>query len=130
MHKLVRLLDSPLVDELMARLGEASIKATHVPERSIAEIDLGTPMSVGVWIADLADLGRAQEILARLRASIPDARCPDCGYDLRGHGGFTMCPECGRAITAPPADVTCPGCGEPVPENFDVCWNCGAHMPA
>jgi hypothetical protein len=33
------------------------------------------------------------------------ARCPGCGYDLRGSAGAAVCPECGRRLVAePPAE--------------------------
>lgn len=41
---------------------------------------------------------------ARRRAfAAPFARCPDCGYDLRGHlGAATRCPECGARVDGEP----------------------------
>lgn len=37
--------------------------------------------------------------MTTLDAESKPVPCPECGYDLRGHGDAGRCPECGRTIT-------------------------------
>ena len=119
-----------MVQELMRRLEEASIDAFSATERTIAEVYVGGAPSVSVWIRDAKCLERASELLREVRAQSTIVQCPSCGYDLQGHSGETSCPECGRDLRAACPDVECPQCHEPVPADFDICWNCGADVPA
>lgn len=128
-HKLTVLSNSPMVQELMRRLEEASIDAFSAMERGLGEIYAGVAPSIGVWIAEAEDLRRAARILREVMAQQTFITCPQCGYDLRGHTGKAVCPECGRDLTAPAPDVECPQCGEAVPAGFEVCWSCGVAIP-
>lgn len=52
-----------------------------------------------VWVEDERDAGRALEVIR----------------DFDRNKGTDR-------------QVACPGCGEQNPENFEVCWNCGAAL--
>ncbi len=106
MQKLAVMVDSPAVYELVHRLAEASIAAQVTRESGVTEHYLGGPRRAVIWIDEDADRNRALEIVR----------------DLPGAS------ECGQAVKATIEDVQCPHCHEPVPGDFDVCWNCGRSM--
>jgi len=118
-----------MVQELMRRLGAASIDAFSTYERGVGEVYSGVAPSIGVWIAEAEHLERAAQILRDVQAEQTFLQCPHCCYDLRGHTGKSICPEWGRDLTASVPNVECPGCGEAVPASFEVCWKCGAAVP-
>jgi hypothetical protein len=130
LHKLAVIRDEPVVGELMRCLEEAGIEAVCHGEANIGATYFGGAPWVAVWIKDPGDMERATQILRDVQAQRTFARCPGCGYDLRGHTGETACPECGLELTAGCPEVECPHCGELVPGDFEVCWNCGAEVPA
>ncbi|MCK4871973.1 MAG: zinc ribbon domain-containing protein [Phycisphaerales bacterium] len=125
MKKLTVMLESPLVDALMSRLEEQSIKATVTTGHNVAQLYGGGPRNATIWIENDDDLAKANDILRSLQQDTTHSACPRCGYDLCGHAGPTQCPECGTELTASIPDVTCPHCGEQVPGNFEICWSCG-----
>lgn len=129
-YKLAVLRSAVMVEEVMRRLEEAAIESFRATERSGAEAEMGGALSVSVWVKSAGYLERASQILREVQAEQTFARCPTCGYDLRGHAGKATCPECGRDLTSEAPEIECPSCGERAPANFEICWNCGADVPA
>lgn len=128
MHKLVTLRSPPMVQALMERLEDASIVAFCASDNTVGDLYFGGITPTAVWLNDAADADRARQILSEVQASIVRTQCRACGYDLQGHGGATTCPECGSSQTAPTPDRECAVCHEPVPQSFEICWNCGTDM--
>jgi predicted Zn-ribbon and HTH transcriptional regulator len=96
----------------------------------------GSAFPASIWVLNDADWDQAVAVFDQYRREeqhtqvdrMPvtgSAHCAECGYDLRGHHGEGRCPECGREFRMSRA---CPACAEAVPDNFDICWNCGAAM--
>lgn len=51
-----------------------------------------------------------------------EATCPNCGATIDEEVD-DRCPECNT-----PLKVVCPNCGNRVPENDDVCPDCGGSL--
>ena len=126
MHKIAVVRNSPMVSEVLRLLEDASIEAFSATESTVGDLYLGGLPSVSIWVKDAARVSDAREILQEAQAQQTTIRCPACDYDLRGHSGETACPECGKSLTAKSGDHQCPKCGETVPQDFEICWNCGA----
>ncbi len=126
MHNIAVVRNSPMVLEVMRRLEDASIEAFTATESTVGDLYLGGLPSVSIWVKDAARVRDAREILQEVQAQQTRIRCPACDYDLRGHSGKATCPECGKSITAKSGDRQCPRCRETVPQDFEICWNCGA----
>ena len=102
--------ESPRAYEILRRLQDASIDAQLTTEWGPVGLHLGGSPMASIWIADDADKLAAMEIVASVEdAPLEQTRCPQCGYDLRGHGGEVACPECGssipRSAIEPPHEV-------------------------
>jgi hypothetical protein len=117
-----------MVQALMRRLDEVSIDATVTTEYGAMESELGGELPLTIWVVDPRDWERALQILRDECANRTAIRCPNCGYDLRGHTGKGACPECGNVITAPTPEIICAHCGESLPATFELCWSCGGSV--
>ena len=132
MKRLCQVYDHWTAQRLVNRLAEEAIKA----EVQAQHISYGDPLPVSVWLINDRDLERAVDVLERhgvedrstridLSKGEDKLKCAHCGYDLRAHRGDGRCPECGVDFYTVTVDVKCARCGELVPENFELCWNCG-----
>ena len=84
------------------RLNQAGIRA-HVFNEHMSSIAGDVPLDVAqpqVWIADDADVPRAQALLREMEVDAARRTTP----------------------------LYCRKCGEQSPGNFDLCWNCGTSL--
>ena len=145
MKRLIVLPDLTVAHRIVWALEEAGIDAAVQQEEQL----LAAPQYC-IWLAD-----KKQDLAAREIASsvLPmqfarDFQCPNCKYDMRGHGGRVECPECGTEVYCGELPkLTCARCGHEyeatVPEalcpschhspNADVrdttCPKCGEQVP-
>src|SRR5262249_25140602 len=100
---------------------------------------LGT-MEFVVWVDEKAEQNAIDAACAALmaerssvtitrpatRVSVVDEKftCVSSGYDLRGQVEDGKCPECAHPyyVVHP---KQCSACQAEIPDDFDVCWNCG-----
>jgi hypothetical protein len=135
MRQLFSTPDFILATDVHAALKNAGIDAEVTDERQ-GSYSI-TTMHV-VWVAEDADQRAVEQIVravpgfearrprpTRVSASEELFWCAACKYDLRGQLDDGNCPECGRPYHIV-RTVQCPNCRESIPDDFSVCWSCGA----
>ena len=85
--------------------------------------DVRRALAAAVAARDKADLGRAEDVISRVRRTgakgATDAFCPACAARPGTHESGCVCVACGAALCSPCGDEfaldgACPACGEPL----------------
>ncbi|KAH8060700.1 hypothetical protein JL722_4813 [Aureococcus anophagefferens] len=85
--------------------------------------DVKRALAAAVAARDKADLGRAEDVISRVRRTgakgAADAFCPACAARPGTHESGCVCVACGAALCSPcgddfALDGACPACGEPL----------------